>query len=80
MLEKQKTINKIEVLESGVLQIREKNAILEDGVEISSSYHRYCLTPLDDVSEKEGEIQNIANTVWTQAKKEAYSASLSESE
>jgi len=77
MLEKQKTINKIEVLENGVLQIREKNSILEDGKEISSSFHRYCLTPLDDASEKEEEIQNIANTVWTQAKKDAYSASLS---
>ena len=33
-----------------VLQVRERNQILEDGQEISSSFHRYVLQPDADVS------------------------------
>ena len=33
-----------------VLQVRERNQILEDGQEISSSFHRYILNPDADVS------------------------------
>ena len=33
-----------------VLQVRERNQILEDGQEISSSFHRYVLQPDHDVS------------------------------
>ncbi len=32
------------------IQIRERNQILEDGVEIFSSFHRYVLQPDHDVS------------------------------
>ena len=32
------------------IQIRERKQILEDGVEISSSFHRYVLNPNADVS------------------------------
>ena len=33
-----------------VIQVRERNQILEDGHEISSSFHRYVLQPDADVS------------------------------
>ena len=32
------------------IQIRERNQILEDGQEISSSFHRYVLQPNHDIS------------------------------
>ena len=32
------------------IQVRERNQILEDGKEISSSFHRYTLSPDHDVS------------------------------
>ena len=73
MLEKTKKIDKIEIItETGILQIREKTVITDDGEEISSSYHRYCLNPLSDISEQDQEIQNIAGVLWTQEKKDAY--------
>ena len=54
-LTKQTITDKIETVavNSGnhyVLQVRERNQILEDGQEISSSFHRYVLNPDADVS------------------------------
>ena len=52
-LTKQTITDKIEtvkVLDHYNIQVRECNQILEDGVEISSSYSRYILTPDHDAS------------------------------
>ena len=40
---KEKTIDKIEVLESGVIQIRTATVIKEDGDELTRSFHRHLL-------------------------------------
>tara|TARA_R100001510_G_C7544158_1_gene130465 strand:- start:160 stop:438 length:279 start_codon:yes stop_codon:yes gene_type:complete len=52
-LSKQTIIDKAETVkiqDHYVLQIRERNQILEDGQEISSSFNRYILTPDADTS------------------------------
>jgi|TARA_A100000172_G_scaffold75899_1_gene58959 hypothetical protein len=54
------------------IQEREKTAIMEDGVEISSSYHRRVLTSDMDVSSESDEIKGMANTFWTDAVKKAW--------
>jgi hypothetical protein len=58
-------IDLIEVLESGQLQIREANIIEKDGVTVAKTFHRYVLTPGDDISNKEQRIKDIASVVWT---------------
>jgi hypothetical protein len=78
MLEKQITQDKIEAVNVGdwsVLQVRTKTAIVEDGVELSSSYHRHVLVPTDDLSNESAEVVAIANAVFTQEMKDAYTAS-----
>ena len=78
MLEKQIIQDKIEVVSTGdykVLQVRTKTAIIEDGNELSSSYHRHVVSPTDDLSNESTEVQNIANAVFTQDMKDAYTAS-----
>ena len=40
----------VKVQDHYVLQIRERNQILQDNQEISSSFHRYVLNPDHDVS------------------------------
>ena len=78
MLEKQITQDKIEVVNTGdwsVLQVRTKTAIVEDGAELSSSYHRHVVSPTDDLSNESDEVVAIANTVFTQEMKDAYTAS-----
>ena len=77
-LEKQVTQDKIEVVNTGswsVLQVRTKTAIIEDGTELSSSYHRHVVAPTDDLSNESDEVTAIANAVFTQEMKDAYTAS-----
>ena len=79
MLEKQVTQDKIEAINVGdwsVLQVRTKTAIIEDGAELSSSYHRHVLVPTDDLSNESAEVTAIANAVFTDEVKAAYIASL----
>jgi len=40
----------VKVLDHYCIQVRERKQILEDGQEISSSFHRYVLNPDADVS------------------------------
>jgi len=77
-LEKKVTQDKIEVVSTGdwsVLQVRTKTAIIEDGQELSSSYHRHVVSPTDDLSNESDEVVAIANAVFTQEMKDAYTAS-----
>jgi uncharacterized protein with FMN-binding domain len=64
-LTKEETIDKIEVVEDGTLQVRQITRIMEDGKQISSSYHRWTLVPGSDISEQPSNVQAIANATWT---------------
>jgi len=56
------------------IQERQKTAIVEDGNELSSSYHRRVLTPDMDVSSESDEIKGMADALWTDEVKAAYAA------
>ena len=58
------------------IQERRKTTIVEDGKEISSSYHRRVLNPDADVSSESDEIKGMADALWTDAVKEAWAAKL----
>ena len=62
------------------IQVRTKTSIMEDGSELSYSYHRKVLTPDMDVSGESAEIQALANALWTDELKSAYADSIAESE
>jgi len=64
-LTKQVAIDKIEVLENGTIQVREITRIIEDGQELSSSYHRWSLAPGNDISSQDSRVQAIAQAIWT---------------
>ena len=73
-LEKQISIDKIEVVENGVVQVRQITRIVEDGTELSASYHRWTLSPGQDVSDQESKVQAVCNAVWTEEVIAAYEA------
>ena len=78
MLEKQITQDKIEIVSTGdwkAIQVRTKTAIVEDGQELSSSYHRHVVMPTDDLTAESDEVTAVANAVFTQEMKDAYLAS-----
>ena len=54
------------------IQERQKTAIMEDGKELSYSYHRRVLTPDMDVSSERDELKNMANSLWTDDVKKAW--------
>jgi hypothetical protein len=80
-LAKKVTQDKIEVVSTGdykAIQVRTKTAIVEDGQELSSSYHRHVVMPTDDLTAESDEVTAVANAVFTQEIKDAYTASQAE--
>jgi hypothetical protein len=76
-LEKKIIDDKVEIVsEYKLLQIRTATIILDDGVEISRSFHRRVVGPLDDVSGETDEIKALAALLHTAEVKAAYQAHL----
>jgi len=80
-LSKETVVDKIEVLEFGQVQVRIATRVLEDGVELSSSFHRHVVEPSiktddtwadTDISGEDARVQAIANATWTSSVKTAY--------
>ena len=64
-LEKVIVVDLIEVVENGTIQVRTKTAVMEDGVEISSTFHRHVVAPGDDYSAEDAKVQAICAAVHT---------------
>ena len=56
------------------IQERQRTAIVEDGSELSYSYHRRVLAPDADVSSESDEIKGMATALWTDEVKAAWAA------
>ena len=76
VLSKIVVLDRLEVLEDGVIQVREKTTVMEDAVELSSSFHRWVVSPGDDVSDQDAKIQAITAAIWTPEVVAAYKAAL----
>jgi hypothetical protein len=77
-LTKEQVIDKIEIVENGIMQVRQATKIMEDGKEISKTYHRWAFEPGTDVSEQPANVQAIAAAAWTPAVIAAYQAQIAE--
>jgi len=65
---KETEIAQVEVVsEYKHVQVRTDTVIKEDGTEISRSPHRHVLTPDEDISGEDAEVQAVCNAVWTDA-------------
>ena len=73
-LEKITSVNLIEVVENGCIQVRTKTAIKEDGVEISSKFHRHVVAPGDDYSAEDARVRTICAATHTADVVVAYQA------
>jgi hypothetical protein len=65
MLEKQTVVDLIEVVENGTIQVRTKTAVMEDGNQISGTFHRHVVAPGDDYSAEDAKVQAICAAVHT---------------
>lgn len=75
-LEKVAVVDRIEVLESGCVQVRTRTSILEDGVQISGSYHRHVVAPGDEYSLEDARVQAICAATHTAEVIAAYQAAI----
>ena len=74
-LTKQTVVDKIEIVgEFDHIQVREAQQILEDGVVISQSYHRYVVPPGETSSDPK--VSSVINAVHTQDVINAYQTHL----
>ena len=55
------------------IQERKKTAIVEDGTELSSAFHRRVLTIGDDLSSERDELKALSSSLWTSAVSASYS-------
>jgi len=89
-LSKVVVVDKIEVLEKGQVQVRTVTRIMEDGVELNSSFSRHVVTPqvrsgyekgvsagtwaATDVTGEDARVQAICTAAWTTEVIAAYKA------
>jgi len=73
-LSKSTTVDQITVTENGIVLYREATRILEDGVELSKTYHRSSLTPGQDLAGVPENVVAICNAAWTADVVAAYQA------
>jgi hypothetical protein len=78
-LSKNIIIDKIEVLENGSLQIRQRTDIIEDSNTLSSSYQRWTLNPGQDTTGQDPRVIAVATAIWTADVVSAYKAQLASS-
>jgi DNA-binding transcriptional LysR family regulator len=73
-LTKTTVVDQVTVTENGTVLYREATRIMEDGNELSKTYHRSSLTPAQDLTGVPSNVVAICNTVWTTEVVAAYQA------
>lgn len=73
-LEKIEIVDRIEVVENGSVQVRTATRIMEDGKQISGTFHRHVVAPGDDYSGEDARVQGICAALHTAQTIAAYKA------
>ena len=73
-LTKETVVDQVTVTENGIVLYREATRIMEDGVQLSQTYHRASLTPGQDIADQPQKVQDICNVAWTPEVISAYEA------
>ena len=77
-LTKSTAVDQITVTENGIILYREATRIMEDGVQLSQTYHRSSLTPGQDLTGVPANVVAHCNTAWTAEVVAAYEAAQAE--
>ena len=77
-LTKTTVVDQITVCENGIVLYREATRIMEDGQQLSQTYHRTSLTPAQDLTGQPANVVAICNAAWTPEVIAAYQAAQAE--
>jgi len=69
-----------DIWEFSSVNVRTATIIREDGTDLSRSFHRHVVMPLDDITGEDADVQAICNAVFTQTCKDNYQAFLDSQE
>lgn len=75
-LTKEVAVDQITITENGTVLYREATRIMEDGVQLSQTYHRTSLAPASDLTDVPANVAAICNAAWTDEVVAAYKESL----
>lgn len=78
MLTKVEVVDRCEVVENGIVQVRVATRIMEDGNILSQSFHRHCIVPGDDYSQEEAKVRALCAAVHTTECIAAYNAAVAQ--
>jgi len=73
-LSKETVVDQITVTENGIVLYREATRIMEDGNQLSQTYHRTSLTPGQDLAGQPEKVVAICQVAWTPEVIAAYEA------
>jgi hypothetical protein len=73
-IEKIQSVDLIEIIESGSVQVRTATRIVEDGVVISQSFHRHVIAPGTDYSGEDARVKAVCSATHTAEVIAAYKA------
>jgi hypothetical protein len=71
---KETVVDQITVTENGIVLYREATRIMEDGQQLSQTYHRTSLSPAQDLTGLPANVAAICNVAWTDEVVAAYQA------
>jgi hypothetical protein len=66
------SIDQIEIVGDWNIQVRQATIIERDGEFVSRTFHRWVLTPDQDISDQPANVQAIANAAWTPEVRQEY--------
>jgi hypothetical protein len=75
-LTKTTVVDQITVTENGIVLYREATRVMEDGNELSKTFHRTSLTPGQDLTGQPANVVAICNVAWTAEVVAAYQAQI----
>jgi hypothetical protein len=69
-------IDRVEVVANGIVQVRQTTTVYKDGGELAKTFHRWVLTPGQDVSDQADNVKAICQAAWTPEVIAAYNAQI----
>lgn len=75
-MEQVSAVDRIEVLESGHVQVRTAIRFMENGKQIGGNFHRHIVAPGDDYSREDARVRAICAAMHTPEVVAAYRAAL----
>lgn len=77
-MEKTEVVDQVTVNADGIVSARKVTSVTDSGALISSSIHRYILTPGQDIGGQPDHVQAICNAAWTPEIIAAYQSAIQE--